>query len=42
MIIGDGDVQCLNPACGKIATPHMDELAAEGMVCTDAHTSSSV
>jgi arylsulfatase A-like enzyme len=40
--LGYGDVQCLNPEQGKIATPHMDQLAAEGMVFTDAHTSSSV
>ena len=26
----------------KIATPHMDRLAAEGMIFTDAHSSSSV
>ena len=40
--LGYGDVQCLNPERGKIATPHMDKLAAEGMIFTDAHTSSSV
>jgi arylsulfatase A-like enzyme len=40
--MGYGDVQCLNPKHGKIATPNMDQLAAEGMVFTDAHTSSSV
>ncbi|QDT13068.1 sulfatase family protein [Stieleria marina] len=40
--LGYGDVQCLNPEHGKIATPKMDQLAAEGMVFTDAHTSSSV
>ena len=40
--LGYGDVQCLNPERGKIATPHMDKLAAQGMVFTDAHTSSSV
>lgn len=39
--LGYGDVRCLNPA-GKIATPNMDRLAAEGMVFTDAHSSSSV
>ena len=26
-----GDVQCLNPERGKIATPHMDQVAADGM-----------
>ncbi|MDP4625884.1 MAG: arylsulfatase [Akkermansiaceae bacterium] len=40
--MGYGDVQCLNPERGKISTPHMDKLADEGMVFTDAHTSSSV
>ncbi|MEP2776455.1 MAG: arylsulfatase [Luteolibacter sp.] len=40
--LGYGDVQRLNPERGKIATPHMDQLAAEGMVFTDAHTCSSV
>jgi arylsulfatase A-like enzyme len=40
--MGYGDVQCLNPERGKIATPNMDQLAAEGMIFTDAHTSSSV
>jgi arylsulfatase A len=40
--LGYGDVQCLNPQRGKIATPHIDRLAAQGMTFTDAHTSSSV
>ncbi len=40
--LGYGDVQCLNPERGKIATPQMDKLAAQGMTFTDAHTSSSV
>ena len=40
--MGYGDVQVLNPTRGKIKTPHMDRLAAEGMIFTDAHTSSSV
>lgn len=39
--LGYGDVRCLNPG-GKIATPHLDRLAAGGMIFTDAHTSSSV
>ena len=39
--LGYGDVRCLNPN-GKIATPNMDRLAREGMIFTDAHTSSSV
>lgn len=39
--LGYGDVGCFNPA-GKIATPHIDRIAAEGMRFTDAHSSSSV
>lgn len=40
--MGYGDVQVLNPERGKIPTPHMDKLAGDGMIFTDAHTSSSV
>lgn len=40
--MGYGEVQILNPERGLIPTPHMDELAREGMIFTDAHTSSSV
>ncbi|MCP4480343.1 MAG: arylsulfatase [Planctomycetaceae bacterium] len=40
--LGYGDVQCLNPEHGKIKTPHVDQLATEGMVFTDAHSGSSV
>ena len=40
--LGYGDVHALNPNRGKIATPHMDRLAKQGMSFTDAHTSSSV
>ncbi len=40
--LGYGDVQCLNPKRGKIATPQLDQLAAQGMVFTDAHSGSSV
>jgi arylsulfatase A-like enzyme len=39
--LGYGDVHCFNPA-SKIPTPHLDRLAAQGMVFTDAHSSSSV
>lgn len=39
--LGYGDVKCNNPE-GKIATPHMDRMAARGMRFTDAHSSSSV
>jgi arylsulfatase A len=39
--LGYGDVRCLNPQ-GKIVTPHLDRLAASGMVFTDAHSSSAV
>lgn len=40
--LGYGDVHCLNPDRGKIATPRIDGLAAQGMIFTDAHSSSSV
>jgi arylsulfatase A-like enzyme len=39
--LGFGDVKCLNPE-GKIATPHLDRVAAGGMAFTDAHSSSAV
>ena len=39
--LGYGDLRAFNPE-GKISTPHLDELAAEGMIFTDAHTSSAV
>ncbi|MCA9202616.1 MAG: arylsulfatase, partial [Planctomycetales bacterium] len=39
--LGYGDVRCLNPE-GKIATPNLDRLAADGVIFTDAHSSSSV
>ncbi len=40
--LGYGDVQCYNPTRGKIPTPNIDRLAAEGMRFTDAHSSSGV
>ena len=40
--LGYGDVQCYNPERGKIPTPHIDRLAAEGMRFTDGHSSSGV
>ena len=40
--LGYGDVHCLNPDRGKIATPNMDRLGAQGMIFTDAHSGSSV
>lgn len=39
--LGFGDVSCNNPQ-SKIATPHVDRLAAEGMRFVDAHTPSAV
>jgi arylsulfatase A len=39
--LGYGDVSVNNPA-GKISTPHIDQLAAEGIRFTDAHSPSSV
>lgn len=40
--LGYGDVQCYNSDRGKIPTPHIDALAAEGMRFTDGHSSSGV
>ena len=40
--LGYGDIQCLNPENGKIKTPHVDKLAEQGMIFTDAHSGSSV
>jgi arylsulfatase A-like enzyme len=40
--LGYGDVQCYNPERGKIPTPHVDKLAAQGMRFTDGHSSSGV
>lgn len=39
--MGYGDVSCLNPR-GRIATPAFDRLAREGMIFSDAHSSSAV
>ena len=39
--LGYGDVKCNNPE-GKIATPHMDAIAARGVRFTDTHSSSAV
>ena len=39
--LGYGDVKALNPN-GKIPTPNIDRLAAQGVSFTDAHSSSSV
>jgi arylsulfatase A-like enzyme len=35
--LGFGDAGCFGGAAGKIATPHIDALAASGMRFTDAH-----
>jgi arylsulfatase A len=40
--LGYGDVRCYNPGRGKIPTPNIDRLAAEGMRFTDGHSSSGV
>ena len=39
--LGYGDLGCLNSE-SKIRTPHLDKLAAEGMIFTDAHSDSAV
>ena len=39
--MGYGDVQALNPE-SRIPTPHLNQLARQGMTFTDAHTPSSV
>ncbi|MCL6267280.1 sulfatase family protein [Flagellimonas myxillae] len=39
--LGYGDIAAFNPN-SKIKTPHLDQLALEGMRFTDAHTSSAV
>lgn len=40
--LGYGDVQTLNPDRGRIKTPNLDRLAAQGLIFTDAHSGSSV
>ncbi len=40
--LGYGDVQSYNPTRGKIPTPAIDRLAAQGMRFTDGHSSSGV
>ena len=40
--LGYGDVRCCNRQRGKIPTPSIDRLAAEGMCFTDGHSSSGV
>ncbi len=39
--LGYGDVACYNPE-SKVPTPNVDQLAAEGMLFTDAHSPSTV
>jgi arylsulfatase A-like enzyme len=40
--MGYGEIEALNPERGRIPTPHLNRLADEGVIFTDAHTSSSV
>lgn len=40
--LGYGDVKCLGGARSKIATPNFDKLASQGMIFTEAHSSSAV
>ncbi|QDT13185.1 sulfatase family protein [Planctomycetes bacterium K23_9] len=39
--LGIGDISPTNPAC-KIKTPHLQQMADQGLTFTDAHTPSSV
>lgn len=39
--LGYGDVACYNPE-SKVPTPHLDQLAADGMRFSDAHSPSTV
>lgn len=39
--LGYGDLSYLNEK-GKIKTPHLDKMAREGVVCSDAHSSAAV
>ena len=39
--LGYGDLKSFNPE-SKIPTPHLNQLAEEGIIFTDAHTTSSV
>jgi len=38
--LGYGDVSCLNPE-SKITPPHIDRVARDGMIFTDAHSTSA-
>lgn len=40
--MGYGEIEALDPERSKIPTPSLNQLATEGMIFTDAHTSSSV
>lgn len=40
--LGYGDISHLNPDRGRIPTPHVDNLAREGMTFTDAHAGAAV
>lgn len=40
--LGYGDLRCYGGERSKIPTPHLDRMASQGMMFTDAHTCSSV
>jgi arylsulfatase A-like enzyme len=40
--LGYGDARCYDPQHAKVATPHVDRLAREGMLFTDAHAAASL
>ncbi|CAA6680260.1 Unannotated [Lentimonas sp. CC4] len=40
--MGYGEIQRFHPEASKVPTPHLNQLCDEGIMFTDAHTSSSV
>lgn len=40
--MGYGEIQRFHPEASKVPTPHLNKLCDEGMMFTDAHTSSAV
>jgi arylsulfatase A-like enzyme len=40
--LGYSNARCYDPQHAKVATPHVDRLAREGMLFTDAHAAASL